>query len=327
MKNNIKVGFVLIGRNEGGRLIDSLDSLKSYFPNVVYVDSASTDDSIKNAHYRGASVVNLDLATPFTAARARNAGYSKLMDSFPNVEYVHFIDGDCVLVDGWMEKAIDFLSKNKDVAVVCGRRRERYPDKTIYNQMCDNEWATKIGLTKSCGGDALFVASIFKAVNGFNESLIAGEEPELCIRIRALGHKIWRLDEEMTLHDAAIYHFTQWWKRCIRSGFAYAEGASLHGGTPEFHCVQELRRTLLWGGVIPFFIIGLLFLNYKYALVLASVYILQTFRLALKLRKTNVRFIQLSILMVMVKFPETYGALKYYKNKLLGKKTKLIEYK
>ena len=45
------------------------------------------------------------------------------------------------------------------------------------------------------------------AASGFNATLIAGEEPELCLRLRQKGWEIWRLDAEMTLHDAAMTKF------------------------------------------------------------------------------------------------------------------------
>src|SRR5664280_804375 len=48
-----------------------------------------------------------------------------------------------------------FLDLHKNLAVVCGRRRERNPDASIYNRLCDLEWDTPIGETLSCGGDSL----------------------------------------------------------------------------------------------------------------------------------------------------------------------------
>ena len=59
--------------------------------------------------------------------------------------------------------------------------------------------------------------------NGFREDLIAGEEPELCLRLRQAGWEIWRLDVEMTLHDADMHRFGQWARRARRGGFAARE--------------------------------------------------------------------------------------------------------
>ena len=173
----------------------------------------------------GATVVKLDTSRPFNAARARNEGFATLTAQNRNIRFVQFVDGDCELDGNWLATAVPFLSGRNDVGVVCGRRRERHPEKSVYNALCDLEWDTPIGEAAACGGDSLVRADAFKAVGGFDARLIAGEEPELCARLRQAGWKIWRLDAEMTCHDAAMTRFGQWWKRAVRSGYGYAQGA------------------------------------------------------------------------------------------------------
>ena len=192
------VGVVVIGRNEGRRLVDCLASIRTATDNIVYVDSGSTDDSVAAATQIGATVVKLDVSQQFTAARARNEGFSALKSLKLNVRFVQFIDGDCILVSSWMGRAIDFIEQREDVAIVCGRRRERYPSASIYNQLCDLEWDTPVGEAAACGGDALVRVRAFEEAGGFHPRVMAGEEPELCIRLREQGWKIWRLDAEMT---------------------------------------------------------------------------------------------------------------------------------
>ena len=87
-----EVAAVVIGRNEGARLVASLASLGGV-GRVVYVDSGSTDNSLQAARVHGAQVVALDMSRPFTAARARNAGTAALDDPAP--AFVQFLDGDC----------------------------------------------------------------------------------------------------------------------------------------------------------------------------------------------------------------------------------------
>ena len=219
-----RVGAVVIGRNEGESLGRCLGSLAGLSP-VVYVDSGSTDGSVVLAREQGAVVVELDLALPFTAARARNAGLSRLRELEPGLAYVQFIDGDCELVNGWLEAALAKLRSDPGLAVVCGRRRERRPEASRYNRLCDIEWNTPIGEANACGGDALMRAEALQAVGGFAAGLIAGEEPDLCYRLRRRGHRIWRIDADMTLHDANITSLGQWWRRTLRSGHAYAAGS------------------------------------------------------------------------------------------------------
>src|SRR5581483_941040 len=200
------VGIVVIGRNEGERLIGCLSSV-SHEGTLIYVDSGSSDGSVAAAEKMGASVVKLDLNLPFTAARARNEGFAALKALRPNVRFVQFIDGDCILVDGWLEKALMFLEQRANAAIVCVRRREHEPSPSIYNLLCELEWNTPVGQTLACGGDALVRVAAFEQVGGFRPQLIAGEEPELCVRLREKGWKIWRLDAEMTQHDAAMTRF------------------------------------------------------------------------------------------------------------------------
>lgn len=225
------IGAVVIGRNEGLRLERCLTSVLSQVDagSVVYVDSGSDDDSIGMAQALGADVVELERDTGFTAARARNAGFARLRQRVPNVSFVQFVDGDCELDIGWVADAARFLEENSRVAVVCGRRRERYPDASPYNRLCDYEWDTRVGLAESCGGDALMRAAAFVQVDGFSAALIAGEEPDLCHRLRVAGWTIYRIDREMTRHDAAMTRFGQWWQRNRRSGYAYAEELAMRG--------------------------------------------------------------------------------------------------
>ena len=182
-----QVGLVAIGRNEGQRLRQCLVSATDKVARVVYVDSGSTDGSLELARSLGADTVELDLSIPFTAARARNEGFARLLELAPDIEFVQFVDGDCEVVDGWIDRAYNELAAKPEVAAVCGRRRERYPEASIYNQLCDIEWDTPVGETKACGGDSMMRASAFQQVEGFNPALIAGEEPEMCVRLRQKG--------------------------------------------------------------------------------------------------------------------------------------------
>ncbi len=325
--NFSEVGIVIIGRNEGQRLIACLNSLAEFVPRVVYVDSASTDNSIAEAKNKGTHVVSLDMTKAFTAARARNAGFDAITSLYPNIKFVQFVDGDCIVNADWITKAIDFLNSKPTVAVVCGRRRELYPQQSVYNNLCDQEWNTPIGEAKACGGDALMRADVLKLVGGYNNLLIAGEEPELCIRIRQAGFVVWRLDAEMTLHDAAITKLSQWWKRTMRGGYAFAEGAFLHGNTPENHWVAETKRAWVWGVLLPIVILLAMLIYPLTGLILLLIYPLQILRLTFKSKHAfKDAFIQ-STFITLGKFAEATGQIKFWMNRLLKEQTKIIEYK
>lgn len=321
------IGVVVIGRNEGLRLERCLASLEGVADKVVYVDSGSVDGSVHRARQRGVEVLALDMTQPFTAARARNEGFTRLQRVLPAMRYVQFVDGDCEVAAAWLPRAYAFLQSQPMVAVVCGRRRERFPQRSVYNLLCDLEWDTPVGEASACGGDALMRADAFAAVSGYRASLIAGEEPELCVRLRAAGWKIWRLAEEMTLHDAAMTRFGQWWQRSLRAGYAFAEGALLHGAAPERHWLRESRRAWFWGLGVPLAIVALSAVLGGWGLWLLLIYPLQVARLARRgSRSTRENWLQ-AIFLVLGKFPEMLGQVKFLLNRFGAGKTVLIEYK
>lgn len=320
-------GFVAIGRNEGERLIACLSSLRDAGArNIVYVDSGSTDGSVKAATDLGADVVALDMTIAFTAARARNAGARRLIET-SNPRFIQFIDGDCALSPGWISRAREFLDANPEVAVVCGRRRERHPEASLYNRLCDAEWDTPIGEAIACGGDALMRADALKAAGFYNEGLVAGEEPELCLRIRERGLKIWRIDAEMTLHDAAMTKFSQWWTRTRRAGHAFAEVSALHRRSPKRIWARETMRALIWSSIAPAVLLLGLFASPLFYAGLAA-YPAQALRLYLLYReRLGDAAAPAAALSVIGKFAETSGALAFYAGRLGGKRAGLFEYK
>lgn len=320
------VGIVVIGRNEGARLIDCLTSIEPRKFTTVYVDSGSTDDSVAAAERLGATVVRLDMMRSFTAARARNEGFASLRAIRPEIQFVQFLDGDCVLDTGWLTMALAFITQRADTGVVCGRRRERHPQLSTYNWLCDVEWNTPTGEALSCGGDSLVRVKAFEAVGGFRPQLMAGEEPEFCLRLRQIGWKIWRLDAEMTRHDAAIMHFGQWWRRAVRSGYGYAEVFQIHAGSPTAIWKRELTRAVLWGGVVPLAIVVGAFEN-PIVIAAALIYPLQIGRIALRQGVTALQSWKYGLFMTIAKFPELQGILMYYWRCWCRRPIELIEYK
>jgi len=320
----LSVAAVVIGRNEGARLKACLAALQGEAERIVYVDSGSTDGSLEAARALGAETVALDLSTPFTAARARNAGLEALAaGAVPDI--VQFVDGDCEIRPGWIAAARDFLAARPRTGVVCGRRRARFPEASRWNRLCDAGWDTPVGPALACGGDAAMRWEAVAAAGGFDPRLIAGEEPELCVRLRAAGWEVWRIDREMTLHDAAMTRFAQWWSRSRRAGHAFAEGAALHGGPPERHWVGETRRALIWGAGLPLAaLLGALVT--PWALLLLLAWPAQVVRLALRAGGGRAAW-ERAFFLTLGKIPEAAGALEYLGRRLARRPAGLIEYK
>ncbi|MGO4907390.1 glycosyltransferase family 2 protein [Pseudorhodobacter sp. W20_MBD10_FR17] len=309
------VDAVVIGRNEGARLQACIASLIPQVDRVIYVDSGSTDGSVELARALGAEVVPLEMTQPFTAARARNAGLERVRGG-----YVQCVDGDCAVDADWVATALAFAASQPQAVVICGRRRERFPDASVYNRLIDAEWNTPVGRALACGGDALMQVAAVRAVGGFDASLIAGEEPDLCLRLARNGAEIWRIDAEMTLHDAAITQFSQWWKRSRRAGHAFAEGTARHGRAPERHWVAEARRAVIWGLGVPAvaLVAGAL---HPLGVAVLLAWPLQVLRLTPRLGG------EAAIFTVLGKLPEAQGVLGYWWGRLRRKRAGLIEYK
>lgn len=325
------IGLVAIGRNEGDRLKACLNSAIAQLStdHIVYVDSGSTDDSVAWATNLGITVLTLDLSIPFTAARARNSGYEYLCTDYPQLQFIQFIDGDCQLATDWCTTALATLVAHQDVAVVCGRRREKCPEQSVFNQLCDMEWNTPIGEALACGGDALIRVSALQQVDGYRESLIAGEEPELCLRLRRHHWRILRIDADMTWHDAQITHFSQWWQRTVRAGHAYAEGAWLHGASPERHWVRESLRSWIWGFILPITILATLPGSNGWSLSGGLVYVFLAAKIC-RNQHSNHSWpvsIQYALFCVLGKIPEAQGQLQFYWHRITGRTPKIVEYK
>lgn len=310
-----KIGYVVIGRNEGERLARCLASLKFAQGRVVYVDSGSTDDSIRIAQEAGADCVSLSPDRPFTAARARNEGADRLAATRPDAEFIMFIDGDCELSISFPEQAADFLHQCADVAVVAGSVRERRPRDTVFNLLCDIEWDAPAGEAEACGGVAMIRVNAFREVGGFNALLSAGEEPELCVRMRERGWKIWRIDADMAVHDAGTLSLRRWLARMRRGGRAFAEVSHLHKGSPACIWRRETRRALAWAGIFPA-ALTLAFFVHPGALVMLLAYPAQLVRLATIGRDRLPRRAReaawtYALFMTIGKFAEAAGVLDY----------------
>lgn len=307
----MEIGFVVIGRNEGPRLRACLESLPADSKRVVYADSASTDDSLAVAQQFGIAAVSLADDGKLTAARGRNAGYAQLRKRYPECDAVMFLDGDCVLEPEFLQEAAAFLEWHRDVAIVCGRRFERYPDASIYNQLCDAEWNTPVGQANECGGDALVRCAAFDEVGGYRPELRAGEEPEMAARMRAAGWKIWRIDARMTEHDANMLTLGQWWRRAQRGGFGYAQVWSATKPLPRRLYGRQLCSAIIWALALPAAVIiaAILAEQPLVLLVIPAIYALQLGRIASQSHE-GARWTR-AALTLLAKVPETIGALRF----------------
>lgn len=316
------VDVVLIGRNEGDRLKAALASVAGQARQVVYVDSGSTDNSVAEARNSGATVVALDMSIPFTAARARNAGFEALEDP----QIVQFIDGDCSLVPGYLDAARTHLETHPELGLVTGWRSEMHPEASIYNAICDWEWHRPAGQILACGGDMMVRAEAWAEVGGMNPNVIAAEDDEFCTRLRKARWRLERLPLEMTRHDAAMTTFGQWWRRAVRTGHGFAQIGHLH---PEYFRTER-RRVLVFGLLLPaLFVLGL-FATPMLSLVVVALYLVSHLRSIRGLRRDGLpprSARRLAILLTLSKFPNLIGMATFRARHLSGSDMRIIEYK
>jgi len=323
---------VVIGRNEGERLEPSLRSVEQAGLALVYVDSGSNDGSPSVARQLGVPVVELDPARPFSAARGRNEGLDEALRRWPNANFVLFLDGDCILDRGFPGAAIKAFEQDPRCAIVTGHLSERHPEASIYNRLCAIEWRSPPGQIQNMnalGGIMAARISAFRDVGGFNEQAIAGEEPDLGVRLGLAGYSIVKIDQPMATHDAQILHFGQWWRRAVRAGHALAHRYARHGRTPFRDGQREIRSVLFWGFLFPSLILVLIWPSRGLSLILLGGYALLGRRIYRYYLRTGVpptdallaaRFI------VYGKFAEFLGILRYCLNRLRGR-FHIIEYK
>lgn len=332
-----RTGIVIIGRNEGERLLRCINSALPQSDAVVYVDSGSSDGSVENARGLGAKVVELDRCIPFTASRGRNAGFAALRE-IGEFDCVQFVDGDCEILGGWISAGSTFLVENEKFAACCGLLREREPHASIYNGICDVEWSVKTGESDACGGVAMYRIAALEAVGGFDATVAAGEERELCGRLRGKGFRVMRLDAPMATHDAAMKSFSQWWRREIRSGYGGLDVATrFENGNGNFS--RQIRSARIWGIGFPLAVIvlalaagavGGLRMAVPTAAALLCIWILQVLRIALKTKRRG-RAVKFSLaygfLLMLAKWAQLIGQFRYLRDRRHGQRPRLIEHK
>jgi GT2 family glycosyltransferase len=316
------VGVVVIGRNEGERLMVCLDALSrcgALPEHIVYVDSGSSDGSVERVRARGVTAIAIE--PPFTAAKGRNAGYRHLLSTFPQLLAIQFVDGDCEYFPAWLEVASQVLRDDATVAAVTGMQRERHPEASVFNLLCDVEWTGVVGEIDTFAGNVMVRASALSATTGYNEDLIAGEDPEFSIRVKkATGQRIVRIDEPMALHDVDMTKVSQWWKRNIRAGHAFAQVSRMHGEAPLRFWKKETRSNWIWGAALPV----------AAPVLVPPAYVALFWRIYRDARRRGLPAgpaRTYAFFTTVGKVPQALGQLKYWWNALRGEKSTLIEYK
>jgi len=328
------LSVVVIGRNEGERLSRCLQSVHDMSDpggavEIIYVDSDSRDDSISRAEALGAKVIVVKPERP-SAALGRNAGWREA-----RAATVLFLDGDTVLHPDFVVTSLPAF-EDAEVAVVWGHRREIHTAQSLFNRVLDLDWIYPPGPSEFCGGDALMRRAVLEEVGGFDASLIAGEEPELCQRIRALGYSILHVDRPMTGHDLAMTRWSAYWRRAFRAGYAYAEVSQRLKNGPFPLWRREAKRNLihalvLLAGPLAALVFAILLAS-GWPLLLVPVFwaalaIRTAGKVAWKAKDDKATLLLYGLHSHIQQIPIFFGQLAWYRDLRLSQKRRLIEYK
>ncbi len=322
----IRLTAIIIGRNEGARLKRCLASFQGKVGKLIYVDSGSHDNSVAVARAAGAVVVELSQDAPFTAARAREAGFAAFIEAEYTSQFVQFIDGDCELVPGWLEAGVAALSADPKLGLVTGWRAEIHRDISVYNAQVDVEWRQPAGEIQVCGGDMMVRVSAYKEAGGFNPKVIASEDFDFCLRLGKAGWKLIRLPQEMTRHDADMMRFSQWWQRAVRSGHGFAQVGRMHPG----FFIPERRRVWFYAVFLPLLMLVGLWLGPWFSLAGLAIYLasyIRTIQGLIRNGQTRKEAVHHALFISLSKFPNLIGMITYYGRRARGADMHIIEYK
>jgi cellulose synthase/poly-beta-1,6-N-acetylglucosamine synthase-like glycosyltransferase len=295
---------------------------------LIYVDSDSSDDSPCIASEAGARVIIVRPDRP-TPALGRNAGWRASAAPF-----ILFLDGDCVLHPDFVTRTLPEFEDPK-IGIVFGRTRELHPNASVFHRVYDvHWWSPPVGAAEFCLGTALVRRSVLAAVKGYDPNLMAGEEPEICMRIRRLGYVILCVDLPMAAHDVAMTHWSQYWRRGERQGYAHAEVSQRLGKENSPALAARTRRTQIWGSVLvllPMAAIANLIVTSSWlplaivAVILVALAAREAFSCRRKTRSVYTLLL-FGIHSYLKEVPRLVGQLRYFYDRRTGRKT-WIEYK
>lgn len=315
---------VVIGRNEAATLQDALARVQRHARRLIYVDSGSTDNSVALARSAGAEVLELSPDRPFSAARARNEGFAALGED--GATLVQFLDCDCLLRDDWFDTARAFLAEHPRAALVYGHYSEAAPEASSYNWLTHWEWQKPTG--PEAGGIGTFMARrvAFAESGGFRDDMIAAEDDELFLRLRAKGWQTCCIAAPMCVHDVGLHSFGPWYRRMVRAGHSFAELGVLHPGAAR----ASRLRAYLWAGVLPLAGLGALIVWPPALLAVLGLYLVSSARQVLRIRDMGAdthRAVHVAALLMVSKFANLLGISKYWLRRLRRRGAELIEYK
>lgn len=245
---------VIVPAKNAARSIDAcLAALAANLPGasreIIVVDNGSTDDTVQRA--RGHGVRVLEVPQGFVS-RIRNEGARSASGGI-----VAFIDADCLVLPEWYDAVVTGLA-DPSVGIV-GCRHEVPADAT----WCQSVWHEAQMRREAEGDRVSYVPAgncamrreLFLTLNGFDERLETGEDPDLCVRVAQRGYRVAtvrtmrciHLGEPATL--AAVFRRERWHGRGARFFYAGGRVAAVTVATAWFGAAFIVGALALVGSV------------------------------------------------------------------------------
>lgn len=190
--------MVIITRNEEKAIQQCLSSVvretRNMSREILLVDSSSSDHTVELARSYPVSIVQLVDPKTFSPAAGRFVGTART-----NGDIVLFLDGDMVLIEGWLTHAVGLFDDAK-LGGVAGRLYNVYPGEELALLHPDT---LPLGRLAGLGGAGLYRRAGLRDGGSFNPFLHGEEERELGFRITRQGFYLLRESIPM------VFHFTK----------------------------------------------------------------------------------------------------------------------
>lgn len=191
----MELSVVIITRNEEAAIGACIESVLVHTEGlereIILVDSASTDRTVEIAQGYPVTIVRIDACSGYSPAAGRYVGTSLAQGRF-----VLFLDGDNVLIEGWVEDAMAQL-KTETIAAIAGRIYRVNPGEDL-NLMHPDKLVPGESMYLPTAG--MYRREALERVGTFNPFVRGEEERELGFRIRRAGYSIRQADVPMIYH-------------------------------------------------------------------------------------------------------------------------------
>lgn len=203
------VSIVIIGKNEGLRLVKCLESIVILIKenanlefDVIYVDSGSSDNSIEIAKtYKFIKIIQLN--GNMNAAIARNAGASESIG-----EIIVFIDGDMEISPAFIKHVIkdkklihDYVTGHLEDFFYSADGEYIGSEPRTYQK----ELPIKEEELTDNGGFFAIKKDVWKMVNGMKNKYRKSQDLDLTLRLSGIGIKIIRIPFLAIKHHTVDY--------------------------------------------------------------------------------------------------------------------------